>query len=250
MRDENYYSGKSSNTGLIIVVTLLAVAVIGLIGFIVYDKVVDKPNDPSVEENNKETDKKNEQNKEENNNSDKNDEYNYSNIDKDLNKYLSFFINFRGKTNGTNLLATAEGRLELLNSYLMENELCIWHDDEIMQRFPYVKYDSYSSKYKALFGSENDLDTDLKNVDGTVANDCSDVSSISGKNICWNGNWGDKLTDIELNSTKVSNISDNIYSIIGNYTNKATAEVGTFEIQYVKTNSTKYLTSIKLTEKK
>ena len=42
---------ERNNTGLIVVVTLLVVAVLGLIGFIVYDKVIKDSNEPNTEEN-------------------------------------------------------------------------------------------------------------------------------------------------------------------------------------------------------
>lgn len=230
---------RKNNTGLVVLTTVLVMLVLGMGAFIIYDKVINKTNEPNSEENNKVD------------NNDSNDitEYDYADINKTLNNNLSNFINFRGKTDGVNLLANAEGRLEILNAYLMQNNLTSKYDDGIMQPFPYVSYDVYKTKYVELFGNGYNLDTDLKNVSGPVANDCDDVDSLSGKNICWNGTWGDTLNDIVLNSTKVSNISDNNYSIIGNYVNNGNSETGTFEIQYVKTTNAKYLTSIKLMKK-
>ena len=54
-----------NNTGLVVAVTILAMLVLGLLGFIVYDKVIKDSNEPNIEENNKENDK--EQNSNSNN---------------------------------------------------------------------------------------------------------------------------------------------------------------------------------------
>ncbi len=225
---------RNSNTGLVVLVTVLVMLVLGMGAFIVYDKVINKTNEPSTEENNK-------------NDSDV-VEYDYANIDKTLNKNLSNFINFRGTTDGVNLLSDAARRLELLDAYLMQNNLYSTHDDGIMQPFSYVSYDTYKAKYTELFGNSYSLDDDLRKENGPIANECNGVNSLSGKNICWNSTWGETPTDIVLSSTKVSKISDNNYSIIGNYVNRENSETGTFEINYVKDANTKYLTSIKLSK--
>lgn len=43
---------EKKNTGLIIVIVILLIAVLGLGGYLVYDKVINKTNEPNVEENN------------------------------------------------------------------------------------------------------------------------------------------------------------------------------------------------------
>lgn len=220
------------NKGLIITVILLIMVILGLVGFIIYDNSANNTNRTDVEENDKTNDI----------------EYNYSEIDKLLNENLSNYINFRVSTDGTNALNTSDGRLELVNSILMELELSNWYDDGQLQSFPYVKYDTYKEKYNELFGNSNNLEQDLKKVSGPVANDCSDISSLSGNNICWNGTWGTTDNNIKLKSEKILKIAGNSYKVTGTYVNEFNNENGVFEIEYFKTSNTKYLTSIKLTK--
>lgn len=55
---------KNNNSVVIaVIMTLMVVVIVGLVGFIVYDKVINKTNEPSIEENNKV--ENNEQEKEE-----------------------------------------------------------------------------------------------------------------------------------------------------------------------------------------
>ena len=223
---------KKSKLLMGILIGILLTLVIGMGAFIVYDKVLS-----------------NDSNQVENENNSVNNNYNYSEIDKLLNENLSNYINFRVTTDGINSLNTSEGRLELVNSILMELELCNWYDGEEIQSFPYVKYNIYKEKYKELFGSSNDLEQDLKKVNSFIANTCTNISSLSDNNICWNGTWGATNNDIVLKSKKVSEINDNNYKITGNYNNKFNNEIGIFEIEYVKTSSDKYLTSIELIKK-
>jgi len=42
---------ERNNTGLVVAVTVLAMIIVGLVGFIIYDKVADKPEEPNIEEN-------------------------------------------------------------------------------------------------------------------------------------------------------------------------------------------------------
>lgn len=44
---------RNNNTGLVVLITVLVMVVLGLVGFIVYDKVINKTNEPSTGENNK-----------------------------------------------------------------------------------------------------------------------------------------------------------------------------------------------------
>lgn len=46
---------RNNNTGLVVLITVLVMLVLGLVGFIVYDKVIDKENEPNTEENNNES---------------------------------------------------------------------------------------------------------------------------------------------------------------------------------------------------
>lgn len=60
---------RNNNTGLIVLITVLIMLVLGLVGFIVYDKVINKTNEPNTGENNKV--ENNEENKDSNENIDK-----------------------------------------------------------------------------------------------------------------------------------------------------------------------------------
>lgn len=130
----------------------------------------------------------------------------------------------------------------------MQNNLTSTHNDGVMQPFPYVSYDMYKSKYIELFGNDSNLSTDLKNVNSAIANDCSGTS-LSGNNICWNGTGASPYT-IELFSENISSVENNNYKLTGIYEKYndryVIVESWSFEIEYVKNETTKYLTSIKL----
>ena len=40
---------EKNNTGLVVAVTILAMLVVGLVGFIIYDKVINKPSEPGID---------------------------------------------------------------------------------------------------------------------------------------------------------------------------------------------------------
>ena len=46
---------RKNNTGLIVLITVLVILVLGMGGFIIYDKVINKTNESDIEENNSET---------------------------------------------------------------------------------------------------------------------------------------------------------------------------------------------------
>lgn len=56
---------RNNNVVTAVIITLMAVAIIGLVGFIVYDKVINKTNEPNSEENNKVDNNENKQEVEE-----------------------------------------------------------------------------------------------------------------------------------------------------------------------------------------
>ena len=75
---------RKNNTGLVVLTTVLVMLVLGMGAFIIYDKVINKTNEPNSEENNKV----------DNNDSNNITEYDYADINKTLNNNLSNFINF------------------------------------------------------------------------------------------------------------------------------------------------------------
>lgn len=54
MRDENYYTNKGkNNTLLIVLIVIMAILLLGLGGYIIYDKVLNKPETPTIGEEEK-----------------------------------------------------------------------------------------------------------------------------------------------------------------------------------------------------
>ena len=97
---------KKNNVGLIIIILLLVMIVLGLCGYIVYDK--------GLFFNSDETEEKEETNKNEGltDESEKTEEYNYTEISNLLNDKLSGFIAFNAyDKNGVDLLSLVDLRI-------------------------------------------------------------------------------------------------------------------------------------------
>ena len=163
---------RNNNTGLVVLVTVLVMLVLVLAGFIVYDKVINKTNEPNTEENNKE-------------NNDSNDNITYTDYDLDdakklVDKYYYNWGDFGSTTfekmddndkmylayvqlnkneftfancknlygNNSNATRTDYGEY---NIFILNNEhVC---NDESK----FISYEKINNVYKTLFGSSNNM---------------------------------------------------------------------------------------------
>lgn len=222
MRDDNYYSGKEkNNTLLIVILTVLIMLVLGLGGYIVYDKVVKKEELPSIGENDNENDlEKNDSDINENGNDlEKNDsdinenlnltktekiEYNkeIKNIWFSLYRVLSTNKNFdlNKLKSGENLIKTKSDKMEFLWELISRDESINKNKDSNGTGSISLKTTDFIMKYKELFNEEL-TESDIKNK-YTIKN-----------NIVYGEYYTGFVNEFMLKTQKLNKIDNNTYQL-------------------------------------
>lgn len=222
----------------LVIIIILATCLLGLGGFVVYDKFL--KDEPATEENN------NEQNG-------KDVDAINSDIEKrvmDLSVIEKFldYGNFEFESN-KNVLDDAYNRLDYVVLSFKDNYNSTSDEYGQLQSMAYVSYNDYQNKYNEIYGPLYNFEDDLNNSNGAIYDDCAeDYAELSNGNyICWMhpGITGTK-TKMTINNKK---FNDNIYTLDGIYnitSSNGTEKVkdGTFEIQYIIENNKEYLSSI------
>lgn len=145
---------KSSNTAMAVVVTLLSVIIVGLVGFIIYDKVINKTSEPDVEEkNNGET---------------SDADYNLKDAKKLVDKYFVFYGNSTSfdkmsnsdknaiaytQLNDNELKSGSCKSLYGTNFYTLGETVLVCDSKTIV-----VDYETLNNKYHELFGENQNAE--------------------------------------------------------------------------------------------
>lgn len=235
---------KKNNVGTIIIIVVLVLVVLGLCGYIAYDKGIIFNNN-ETEETNTVNEKDEEENKvpEE---IEETENYDYVEISAQLSENLSDFLVRYAYNNGVDLLSLTDLRLGLVNLLLDDVQV---YNNGTVQPFPYVSYDKYSAKYKELYGDNYSLETDLANVSSVAIADRNN-EYVGENNISWN-NTGVSGSTYALRAQNISYDSGaKLYTLSGTYAKTdfdGSVSNGTFTIKYTKSNNVKNLKSIVLT---
>lgn len=208
MRDDNYYSGKEkNNTLLIVILTVLIMLVLGLGGYIVYDKVVKKEELPSIGENDNENDlEKNDSDINENLNLTKTEKIEYNkeikNIWFSLYRVLSTNKNFdlNKLKSGENLIKTKSDKMEFLWELISRDESINKNKDSNGTGSISLKTTDFIMKYKELFNEEL-TESDIKNK-YTIKN-----------NIVYGEYYTGFVNEFMLKTQKLNKIDNNTYQL-------------------------------------
>ena len=241
---------NESNGVLIGLVVFLVAIILGLVGYIIYDKELILDNENKIEENNKE----NETNKEEviEQSVPTNMNLVTSKLDElGLNQYV---MHEYWNWNKENLLNDSSSRLTLINAYFMKNNLTSSGCDD---QCAIISLDTYKAKYEEVYGSLDNFENDTNNSPATVfsISDGNNNWNIPNGYVHWNKVWGASEYVINLQATSVTYDENNKnYVIDGNmmatqWNNDTESFVsfgskGTFKITYVNDDTKRYLTSI------
>lgn len=231
---------ENKNNGVLVgLVVFLVILVLGLIGYIVYDKGLIFNNTNEVEENNKGNEIDNEEVLEQSVPNDmslvstKLDEFG-------LNRYVMFV---QSNWDKGNLLNDSSNKLNLLNAYFMKNNLFTSGCDD---QCAIVSLDTYKTKYAEVYGSLDNFENDTNNASAPV------FSTAQAGYAQWNKVWGTSSYSITLQATSVTydEINKN-YVIDGNIIDvqdgNSIGSKGTFKMTYVNDGTKKYLTGITIT---
>lgn len=140
--------------GLIIVVVILAIIVIGLGSYIIYDKVFDtKTNNQNCNECN------NEPENSENKNDNKNESF-FKDRNRELNLLETSLIEI-----GTIESFKAQDREYMVTNLLKENNYFkVANEEEVTQQSVCAPYEAFKEYYEKLFGNNFNIDKDLEKI--------------------------------------------------------------------------------------
>lgn len=242
---------KKNNKGIVVALVIAIFIILGLGGYIVYDKVLNKED---IQNNN---DKK----EEELNN------LNYSQINETLERYIFDYV---AKCDDMpDFENNVESRLEFTTwVFFRDGDILESGDDYTFgQDFVYVSKKDFEAKYNKIFGDQYNCIEDLAieekrcSTDSEAERVCVNAGySIPEINdylksddyISWFTTYGTGWPQYTINATKVVK-SENDYIISGNYelynpdeTEKL--EEGTFSVVYAKKGNDPYLKSVSLNE--
>ncbi len=161
---------KNNNTGLIVLVTVLVMLVLGLVGFIVYDKILKDANEPNVEENNnEETNNKldesdlDEKETIENVSLSDEDKINYNTqIKTKLERYFINLLNLEINKNikyNQNYLESPDAKIYLAWELVLRDDKISKNDNIGESGIVATSIDDYEKKYKAIFDEEIKIQT-------------------------------------------------------------------------------------------
>lgn len=215
-----------------IIILGLSICLIGVFGFIVYDKII---KESKVEENQIE---------------------NKVNITAEMDIRMSNFdmienIVRLSESKEGNLFADSNMRIEYLHYVIQKNKLNGTAGLDYSQGFAYVSREIYENKYYELFGDLYNLNSDLSTMNSNKIIECSQFSDLPvGNYMCWNPVY--KLSDVEYDFELTNKVLDNnTYILSGVYTmfqfnTDVMKENGTFEVKYVIKDDSFALSSVVL----
>lgn len=167
---------KRSSTGMTVLITVLVMLVLGLGGFIIYDKVLNKKDEPQIKEDNKVEDKNNnttveEEPKIKNLSNDEKVKYN-----KELDKvwfslYRLLPSSLEDLKSGDTLISTKQNKVEFLLELISRDDSIDKKTDTRGTGSLDVKLSDFTAKYKEVFNediTESDISKKYTIKNGTV----------------------------------------------------------------------------------
>lgn len=167
---------KRSSTGMTVLITVLVMLVLGLGGFIIYDKVLNKKDEPQIKEDNKVEDKNNnttveEEPKVKNLSNDEKVKYN-----KELDKvwfslYRLLPSSLEDLKSGDNLISTKQDKIEFLLELISRDNSIDKKKDTHGTGSLDVKLSDFTAKYKEVFNediAQSDISKKYTIKNGTV----------------------------------------------------------------------------------
>lgn len=238
---------ENKNNGVLIgLVVVLVILVLGLMGYIVYDKGLIFNNENKVEENNK-------------GNEVDNEEFVEHSVPTDMNLVstklnengLNFYLMrvYHSWRNNGNLLNDSSNKLNLLNIYLARNDLTAVGCD---YQCAVISLETYKDKYAEVYGSLDNFEYDTNNASAPVFGISDGYWDVPTGYVHWNMVWGVSSYNINLEATSVTyDENNNNYVISGNMMaiqdGSNIGSKGTFTITYVNDGTKNYLTGITIT---
>ena len=150
-------------------------------------------------------------------------------------------------------MSTADNRLEIIDDYFMSNGGGVsFNDNQSM----YINIDTYKNKYKEIYGSLDNFDSDTKSASPTKYSLANSIdSSLAANLVAWNSLRSGLVYDkVEMKASNVSyDRSSKSYKITGtvNYSqsvntveSSSVSLTKSFTITYVNTGDTNYMTSL------
>lgn len=222
---------KNNSNPWIIITIILTILVLGLVGYISYDKFYLEKKIKGENTTEKTDTKKEKEEK--------------LNVPDELSERLKYFMTW-GEADGTDMLSITRYRVIYIGMEL--DNIRKTTNDPGRQEVGYIEYDIFKEKYEEIYGNNYNLDLDLK--ESGQMEECDGFPSIANqKNVCWSINYGVFGGEYEYIIESRQRDKD-LYIVEG--TRKETFPDGEqrnnkFKIVYTIKDNTGYLKSIMIT---
>lgn len=231
---------ERKNNGLIAMVVILTILVLGLGGYIVYDKFMEDKKDANNE-------KENEIRKETEDEELKN--VNYAEVNKQLNKYFggSAYIPIMDIED---LATSADKRILFTTFVIGEDQEYKETEDDYPQSIFYVTKVFFKEKYQSIYGTNYSFDEDYKNLEEHAIL-FEDIKRLGNDSYGWNSSYGINPATGTLEATNLEKENDK-YILSGKFiledrsSEKTETKEESFKIIYTKENENRYLVDITL----
>lgn len=228
---------ERTNKGLVVAVVILTILVLGLGGYIVYDKFMI---------NEKDTSKENETTQNEATQDEELTNINYTEINNQLNKYFGG-VAYVPILDVNDLSTDARSRI-LFTTLVIEKDEESKETDDDAQTLNYVTKAFFKEKYQSIYGTKYSFEEDYKNL-GDTAVLFEDSKRLENDTYGWNNTRGIAPIAGTLEATNLVKENDK-YILSGKFIftdrsgEKTETKEGTFKIIYTKENDNRYLEDV------